>query len=347
MESTQPSLNQQSAINNQQSLSIRTLGIAGFVVLALTAFLLSLQYSYGVGTTTYSLARYIWINWTENEDMGHGFLVIPAVLFLIYSDRKKLLALPLRSGWGGLYLLVAGLFLFWAGNQADVTFIGLISIMSVLAGTIWWLLGWDFLKALSFPLGFLIFAIPFPGLDMMVALPLRFFMSRLSVVVLNLIGIPTLLSGTGILSAPDTSLGLATGQRFAIDVATPCSGIHSLFALMMVGALFAHFTMPNPWKKWVLFLATIPLAVLGNFARILMLTLGTLAFGSTFALGKDPLNAPSWFHLAAGYLVFIVALLGMMGLGALLNHQWRGRGMDSLRTDKGVDVETPKNIDPY
>jgi len=321
--------------------------LCGAVVIALTAFLLSLQYSYGVGTTTYSLARYIWINWNENEDMGHGFLVVPAVLFLIYSDRKKLLALPLRPGWGGLYLLVAGLFLFWAGNQADVTFIGLISIMSVLAGAIWWLLGWAFLKALSFPIGFLIFAIPFPGLDMMVALPLRFIMSRLSVVVLNMIGIPTLLSGTGILSAPDTSLGLATGQRFAIDVATPCSGIHSLFALMMVGALFAHFTLANPWKKWVLFLATIPLAVLGNFARIFMLTLGTLSFGSTFALGKDPLNAPSWFHLAAGYLVFIVALLGMMGIGALLNYQWRGRGMDPLKSAKGVAVEKPKNVDLY
>jgi exosortase len=345
-----PSHDQQSAINNQQPSRIRTLTFAGFILVALTAFLLCLQYSYGVGTTTYSLARYIWINWTENEDMGHGFLVIPAVLFLLYSERGRLLALPLRPGWGGLCVVMAGLFLFWAGNQADVTFIGLVSVMIVLAGTIWWLLGWDFLKALSFPIGFLIFAIPFPGLDMMVALPLRFIMSRLSVVVLNLIGIPTLLSGTGILSAPDASLNLATGQRFAIDVATPCSGIHSLFALMMVGALFAYFTMPNPWKKWALFLSTIPLAVLGNFARILMLTLGTLAFGSTFALGKDPLNAPSWFHLAAGYLVFIVALLGMMTIGSLLNRQWgagSGSIIDSSPQSKNHEATKPSDVDLY
>ena len=345
-----PSLDQQSAINNKQPSRIRTLTFAGFILVALTAFLLCLQYSYGVGTTTYSLARYIWINWTENEDMGHGFLVIPAVLLLIYSERGRLLAMPLRPGWGGLCVVMAGLFLFWAGNQADVTFIGLVSVMIVLSGTIWWLLGWDFLKALSFPIGFLIFAIPFPGLDMMVALPLRFIMSRLSVVVLNLIGIPTLLSGTGILSAPDASLNLATGQRFAIDVATPCSGIHSLFALMMVGALFAYFTMPNPWKKWALFLSTIPLAVLGNFARILMLTLGTLAFGSTFALGKDPLNAPSWFHLAAGYLVFIVALLGMMTIGSLLNRLWgagSGSTIDSSPQSKNQQATESKDLDLY
>lgn len=306
--------NQQLGNSNKQFPLIA----ASVAILLLAALLLSLQYSYGVGTTTYSLARYIWINWNENEDMGHGFLIIPAVLFLIYQDRKRLLSLTPECGWGGLFLLIAGLFLFWAGNQADVTFVGLVSIMMVLAGSVWWLLGWEFFKALSFPIGFLIFAIPFPGLDMMVALPLRFIMSKMSVLVLNLIGIPVILNGTGILSAPDATLHLVAGQRFAVDVANPCSGIRSLFALMMVGALFAHFTLKEAWKKWVLFCCALPLAVVGNFVRILMLTVGTVAFGSEFAIGKNPLTDPSWFHLAAGYLVFIVALAGMMGISSLL-----------------------------
>jgi hypothetical protein len=58
---------------------------------------------------------------------------------------------------------------------------------------------------------------------------------------------------------------------------------------------------------------------MGNLARILMLTIGTVLFGSEFALGKNPLEHPSWFHLLAGYLVFIVALLGMMGVASLLS----------------------------
>jgi exosortase len=296
----------------------KTLAASGLAIVLLTALLLSLQYSYGVGTTTYSLARYIWINWNENEDMGHGFLIIPAVCFLIYSDRKRLLSLTPKCGWGGLPLAAVGLLLFWAGNQADVTFVGLVSLMMVIAGAVWWLLGREFLKALAFPIGFLIFAIPFPGLDMMIALPLRFIMSKMSVLVLNLIGIPVILNGTGILSAPDPALHLAAGERFGVDVANPCSGIRSLFALMMVGSLFAHFTLKEAWKKWALFCCALPLSVLGNFARILMLTLGTVAFGSDFSLGKNPLTDPSWFHLAAGYLVFIVAFAGMMGAASLL-----------------------------
>lgn len=320
----------------------KLLAISGVVIVLLTTLLLTLQYSYGVGTTTYSLARYIWINWNENEDMGHGFLILPAVCFLIYHDRKRLLSMTPRCGWGGLPLLIAGLLLFWAGNQADVTFAGLVSIMMVIAGSVWWLLGWDFLKALSFPIGFLIFAIPFPGLDMLVALPLRFIMSKLSVLVLNLLGIPVILNGTGILSAPDATLHLAAGQRFAVDVANPCSGIRSLFALMMVGSLFAHFTLKEAWKKWVLFCCALPLAVLGNFVRILTLTLGTVAFGSEFAIGKNPLTDPSWFHLGAGYLVFIVALIGMMGIAALLERIPSSTGAVA----KSDPTEAPKSIAP-
>lgn len=340
-------LNQPNPNNTLRQAAFPAPLAAGVLCVLLTAFLLSLQYSYGVGTTTYSLGKYIWLNWTENEDMGHGPLVLPAVLFLIYSERGKLLSLVPRPGWGGLYLLILGFFLFWAGNQADVTFVGLVSIMVVMAGTVWWMLGWEFLKALAFPLGFLIFAIPFPGLDMMVALPLRFIMSKLSVAVLNLIGIPTILSGTGILSAPDPICNLVTGQRFAVDVATPCSGIHSLFALMMVGALYAHFTLESPWKRWALFLCTLPLAVLGNLARIMMLTLGTLAFGSTFTLGKDPLNAPSWFHLTAGYLVFVVALLGMIAIASLLNRRWRVPRITAIRRSDDRRNAPPGGTDSY
>lgn len=334
-------------MSNRQSASLIS---AGVVSLLLTALLLSLQYSYGIGTTTYSLAQYIWRTWNESEDMGHGFLVLPAVLFLIYQDRKRLMQLVPRPGWGGLALMIIGLLLYWGGHQADVTFIGLVSVMLVLAGTVWWLLGWEFLKELAFPIGFLIFAVPFPGLDMMVALPLRFIMSKCSVIMLNLIGVPSILSGTGILSAPDPMLHLAAGQRFAVDVANPCSGIRSLMALMMVGALFAHFTLNAAWKKWVLFLSALPLAVFGNLARILMLTLGTVAFGSDFALGKNPLEHPSWFHLAAGYLVFIVALGGMMGVGSLLKLDLRlgPPGSQSPNIGSGSSLENmPPDQDAY
>jgi exosortase len=317
-------------MDSSKSTSHSMIYLLSGVAIFITAILLGVQYSYGIGTTTYSLAQYIWRTWNESEDMGHGMIVVPAALFLIYHDRERLLSIAPRPGWGGLVFLITGLLIFWCGHLADVTFAGLLSLIIILAGTVWWLLGWEFLKALSFPIAFLLFAIPFPGLDSMVALPLRYLMSKLGVVILNLIGVPVVLVGTGILSAPDATLQLTAGKKFAVDVANPCSGIRSLFALMMVGALFAHFTLRGGWRKWVLFLCTPPLAIAGNLARILMLTIGTVVFGSEFALGKNPLEHPSWFHMLAGYLVFIVALLGMMGVGSLLGRISRGARSHSI-----------------
>jgi exosortase/archaeosortase family protein len=59
-----------------------------------------------------------------------------------------------------------------------------------------------------------------------------------------------------------------------------------------------------------------PLAVAGNFARIIMLTLGTITLGPETAIGS--MEEPSLFHQASGFLVFGVALGGMLGVGWLL-----------------------------
>lgn len=304
-------------------LSRKVTCIAGGVVsLALLALLLTVPYSFGVGTTSYSISEYLWVSWTTNPDMQHGFLVLPAIAFLIYQRRKEFLTMPpAGSGLPGLILLAIGIFFFWAGSQADVTSIGLISLMVVLVGLVWFLLGWRAVLLLSFPIGFFIFAIPLPGLDTMIAFPLRMIMSQTSCFVLNLLGIPVVLQGTGLLSAPDTLLGIPAGKKFSVDVADPCSGIRSLFALMMVSALYAHFTLKTWWEKWILFLCSIPLAMAGNLVRILTLTIGTVMFGAEFAIGKNALTDPSWFHMGAGYLVFVVALAGMIGVSWLL--QWR------------------------
>ncbi|MEZ5300560.1 MAG: archaeosortase/exosortase family protein [Verrucomicrobiales bacterium] len=64
-----------------------------------------------------------------------------------------------------------------------------------------------------------------------------------------------------------------------------CAGLRSLFALMMVSALYGYYMLKKPWQRAALFLCAMPLAVLGNFARILLLVYGTIWWGSDFAIG--------------------------------------------------------------
>jgi exosortase len=98
-------------------------------------------------------------------------------------------------------------------------------------------------------------------------------------------------------------------------VADPCSGIRSLVALMALTSLYGYVTMDSAWKKWLLFFASIPLAVIGNLARITTVALVAQGFGQEFAM--------KIYHDYSSYIVFSLAILCMIALGAALNLHYR------------------------
>lgn len=262
----------------------------------------------------------LWAFWSGQPDWEHGMLVMPIAFGLIYWRRDKYLAIPVRGDNRGAIILAVAFILYWVGYKGDIKPFAFFSIQLFLAGLAIWFLGWPMFKAALFPWLFITFAWPMPGLDAFVAFPLREFMSAVTYHFLNLIGIPALRVGTAVVSAPDFALNIPQGQRFALDVADPCSGIRSLFALTMVTALYSYLTLPKTWQKLTLFLCAIPLAVFGNFIRMLMLTFGTIVLGSDIAIG--PADKPSMYHEMAGFAVFGAALGGMLAIGWLLEHNW-------------------------
>jgi len=304
------------SISSERSSPITYFQVAGGCLAAATAVLLALPYSYGVGTHPYSLARLFWTTWTEDENWQHCMFVPIISCVLIYLRRHTLATAPRgNSGWAVVPMVIS-LLLYVIGIQADVFVAGEFAVfLFVLSGFIW-LFGWAGFKSVLFPLCFLIFAIPIPASETLIAFPLRLYMSNMAVQMLNLIGIAAIKVGTAVVSAPNDITGLAEGKKFAVDIANPCSGIRSLFALMMVSALYAWFSVKPAWKQILVFLCSIPLAVAGNLARILLLVFGTIMFGSQFAVGTE--EHPTWFHLLAGYAVFIVALGGLVLIGWIL-----------------------------
>lgn len=276
-------------------------------------------YAFGYGAhmvTVLHFANTVW----QGEDWQHCYLVPIAIVAMVWIERKNLPKTGFTKSWTGLAVAVLGLFVYWVGYRADNVFIAYASFQILTGGLILWLLGWTWAKALFIPWAFMLFLFPLTFLDNLIAFPLRMIMSEASVHVLNFFGIACIKSGTGILSAPDAISGIRAGARFSVDVANPCSGIRSLFALMMVSALYGYFTQKGALRKVVIFLSSIPLAIAGNLARILMLTIGTIALGPEIAIGT--LEKPTFFHMLAGYIVFAVALLGMLGVGWLLNTDW-------------------------
>jgi exosortase len=296
--------------------------VAVAVVIGLYGFI---PYNFGFESKARSVFEMLQRFWTDpsTADWHHGMIVPLISVGLILHRAKELEKVVIQpSGWGVLGV-VAALALFWVGYKIDITIVGFLSLQMMIGGLILWLFGWEMMKAVAFPYAFLMFAYPFYFLDTIVAFPLRGLMCQMSQFFLNLVGVDTLRVGTALVSAPDYAKGLAQGQRFALDVATPCSGIRSLFALMMVSALYAHLTLQKGWQKWVLFLLSPALAVLGNFARMVMLTLGTILLGSAVAIGTE--EHPTTFHMAAGFFVFVVALGGMVGVSRILQGIGKGK----------------------
>jgi exosortase len=276
-------------------------------------------YSTGYGhevTPVISSLWWMW-DWGNTPDWEHCVIVPALCIGILYLRREEFAKLKVEPAplSGGIALALAAL-AFWLGYKIDILQLSfLIMHFTLLAGVLW-LFGWKVIWGCAFPLAFLVFAWPLPAFDD-IAFQLRMIMTSLSYGFLDLTGMDVIRQGTAIVSGADPARGLAQGELFQVDIANPCSGIRSLFALIMVTALFAYFTEKLNWKRWTLFACSVPLAIFGNFVRILLLTYGTVLFGSDFAIGSEV--DPSFYHMFAGFMVFAAALAGLLMIARFLD----------------------------
>lgn len=302
--------------------------MAVWTCLGLLFFLFFLMpFAYGHGFERKSLFTVVYMTADGLEDWQHCLFVPLICVALVYLRRAYLATIPIQGSNAGLAIVVLSLAIYWLGYKAETQYIGYAAIQLLIAGIVIWLFGWRFFYAMVFPWIFLAFAWPLVFLDGWLTVYLRVIMTDISHLFLNLIGLENIRRGTAILSTPDFAAGLAEGERFSVDIADPCSGIRSLFALMMLCALYGYVVMPRIWQHAVIFVCAAPLAILGNFVRILLLTFGILVWGSDFAIGSH--DHPSQYHMLAGFAVFAVAIMGMILIGRLLKKIDPGSKPDS------------------
>ena len=231
------------------------------------------------------------------------------VAWLVWRLWPQLRSAPVQPQPAGYWILGVGFLLYIAGFLMENYYVGMGAMEFIYAGLIVLYLGWAVMRLLVFPWAFLMFMWPYNFMED-VALELRLTMSSLSHHVLQMIGVANTLQGTAILSVPGAA------HSFAIDIADPCSGIRSLFALVMIAALFAFISFEKLWQQAVIVVLAVPLVIFGNLIRILLLALATTHFGEAFALGDN--THPSWFHEGAGYLVYIINFGGLILAGSIL-----------------------------
>ena len=100
--------------------------------------------------------------WYTDADYSHGFLVPLLSLYLIWQRRGKLREVARRpSPWGMLVVLLSVGLLFLGSLGAEL-FLTRISMLGTICGLIAYFCGGALLRAMAFPLVFLLFAIPIP-----------------------------------------------------------------------------------------------------------------------------------------------------------------------------------------
>ncbi len=167
--------------------------------------------------------------------------------------------------------------------------------------TVYGVVGGAGLKQGGFALAYLLFALPLPYTVVWVLTAhLRLWVTEASVSIARLLGLSIVRDGLNILV-----------DQYELAVQEACSGMNSLFSLSAVGFLYLQLRRDPPaWYMLIMAAPILGFALLGNLVRILCLIGLTHFFGDEVAQG--------FLHESAGLLTFTTALLGVMGLDALM-----------------------------
>ncbi|MDL2274576.1 exosortase/archaeosortase family protein [Desulfosarcina sp. OttesenSCG-928-G10] len=239
--------------------------------------------------------------WEADPNYSHGFLVPFISAWFAWKIWPELRKMPVKpSNWGIAWILF-GLLLLAFGWTVHELFTTRSSLIFIFAGLIHTMFGSRVLKCLSLPVAFLIFMIPLPyTLYDALALPLRSLVSWLATEAMHICGILVLREGNVIIL-----------PNITLEVVEACSGMRSLVSLMALGTTYAFLTLEGMWRKIVLIITTIPIAVITNAVRIFVTGILSRHFGSVAAEG--------FFHDFAGFSVFAVALVLTAVTGWLLS----------------------------
>ncbi len=249
-----------------------------------------------------SLLVWMWGVFTSPMlDEGHGLLIPFVVLVLYWWKRKELVAQPAKLWWPATGLIALALLLHLVGfvaQQQRLSVMGFLLGLYGLTGLAW---GKHWLKASFFPFFLLAFCVPIGEFAVPLTMPLRLMVARIVEVISHLGLAPDLIrDGTQLFDSEHT---------FAYEVAAACSGIRSLVALLALATIYGFMTFQAQWKRLVMMVVALPLAVLGNVVRLCFTIAVAEAFGQ---------KAGKAVETDAGYLTFLVAITCAYGISRWL-----------------------------
>ena len=232
--------------------------------------------------------------WNSSETFAHGYAIAPISLWLIWRRREVFKQIPVAPWWPALVLLAlcgAGWLVARAGEVQVVMQYAFVAMFPVLALA---LLGRRLAGALTFPLLFLLFAVPFGEVFVQ---PLINFTADFTVAAVRATGIPVLRNGT--------MFELPTGNWSVVEA---CSGVRYLISSITLGCLYAYLSYRSFWRRALFIGLSIVVPIIANGLRAYMIVMIGHTSDMALATGVD--------HLIYGWLFFGLVMFIMFWIGS-------------------------------
>jgi exosortase len=260
------------------------------------AFLLSVL----VVTLYATVLRSMVLQWWDDPNYTHGLLVPVFAAYILWRERGRWRTVPILASNYGLPIMLSALGLLLLGMLGAELFTVRVSLIILISGIIVFLAGWQMLRSIVFPIGYLFFMIPLPALVYyQLTFPLQLWASRLGAQGLVMLGVHTVREGNLII-LPNATL----------EVVEACSGVRSLLSLLAAVVAYGYLAENSTWKRYLLVVLAIPIVIVSNSLRLVATGVLTFLLGPQVASGST--------HTAIGLAFLVLAFLSILLLHSLL-----------------------------
>jgi len=244
-------------------------------------------------------------SWT-GEEGAHGPIVLVTGLWLLHRRWREIAeyrTVPRTLPVATLLAILLPLLVF--ARITQIVEIEGYLMYAVLLVILYSLVGLEATKRMWFPLFYLAFIFPPPETVIAaVTVPMKIWLSKAAIATLDIAGYP--IGGEGV--------RIYIGQ-YELLVAAACSGINSIVSLAAISLFYIYIRHQADWKyAFFLVLFIVPVALIANFFRVIILILLTYHAGEASAQG--------FLHNFAGILMFGIALLAIFGLDLIFKPLW-------------------------
>jgi len=260
-----------------------------------------------------------WWEWTyPGSFYAHALFVPFFVVAMIWRDREKLAAAPYDPSWLGMAYLIPSMLLLLVARKGDITTVESLSFMLLVLGASTMIVGKTRTRMLLFPLLFIMLMMPLVPDQLInsIAFPIQLASAKIATFLLNALTLHSTRIGT-----------LIQMDSYKLSVELPCSGFKTLVSLLTFTAAFAYLTDAANWKRWALFLTTIPLSLVINALRITLIGIVGELVSS---------KAAATFHDYSGFIVLILAFTFLFNFAKMLRcERFLGFSLDDPPKDAG------------